>query len=96
MFWLHKYSTFILLYICALTSFAKDTVIDISLSSYQVQEGEPVTLSIDLSGNLDRNIVLPEVSGLSISGSGESTSVSIINGSYSKKTTYSFTILVHK
>jgi hypothetical protein len=86
----YKYFLTLCLLLVGWHSFA----VEIELSQSRVQEGESIELLIHLENRLDRDIVLPDISGANISRSGSSTSVSIINGSYSKKTTYSFSISV--
>jgi hypothetical protein len=66
--------------------------VEVGLDPSSIEEGEYSTLSVVVTGSLDEDISLPEVGGLNIVGTGQSTSISIVNGSYSKNTTYSFSL----
>ena len=76
--------------LCLLLVGWRGFAVEIELSQSRVQEGESVELLINLENRLDREIVLPEI-GANVR-EGSSTSVSIVNGSYSKKTTLVFYI----
>ena len=69
-----------LIYVCCTPDFNLfATSIRASLDQTQVAIGDSVTLSIEVEGDLDESIDLPEVDGIVFSGSGTSSSISIIN-----------------
>ncbi len=54
--------------------------------------GDQFNLTITLSGDLSGEIELPPIKDLIVSGTGTSTNVSWINGSFSKETSYNFSL----
>jgi hypothetical protein len=59
-------------------------------------EGDQFTLTFRVQGSHDAEPVIPEIPNLEVAGAGTSTNVSIINGTYSKETGYSFTLFPQK
>ena len=54
--------------------------------------GEAFGLTITISGDLSGKLELPQIPDVEVSGTGTSTSLSIINGSMSKETSYNFSL----
>ena len=62
------------------------------LDRNHVDIGEVAQLSITISGSLKDDINIPQVAGLAFQQMGTSTNVQIVNGSFSKETTYNFAV----
>lgn len=62
------------------------------LDRNHVALGEVAQLSVTISGSLKDDINIPQVAGLSFQQVGTSTNVQIVNGSFSKETTYNFAV----
>ncbi len=58
--------------------------------------GEAFQLTITIAGSLSGHIELPSVPNIEVMGTGSSTNVSIINGSFSKETAYTFNLVPQK
>jgi hypothetical protein len=59
-------------------------------------EGDQFTLTFRVEGNHETAPSFPPIPGLSVSSAGNSTSVSISNGQYSKETGYTFVLVPEK
>ena len=64
----------------------------IELAPDSISQGEETELRITLEGKLTREIEIPQLAGLRQAGSSTSSNISIINGSVSRQTTYSYTL----
>lgn len=62
------------------------------LDRTRVDIGESAQLAVTISGSLKDDISLPQVPGLNFQQMGTSTNVQIVNGSFSKETTYTFAV----
>ncbi len=62
------------------------------LDRTQVDAGDSAQLSVTISGTLKDDIAIPPVAGLTFQQIGTSTNVQIVNGSFSKETTYNFAV----
>lgn len=62
------------------------------LDRNQVEAGDAAQLSVTVSGSLKDDIALPPVAGLTFQQIGTSTNVQIVNGAFSKETTYNFAV----
>ena len=58
--------------------------------------GDVISLQYEVEGSLEGDIPPPSIDGVRSQGSGTSTNMSWINGSYSKKTTYSFSLVAQR
>jgi hypothetical protein len=62
------------------------------LDQQEGELGEVFNLRVSISGSLSGKIELPPIQDLQVAETGSSTSVSIINGSFSKETSYNFVL----
>lgn len=73
-----------------LSCYALANSVDAYIDQSEAVVGDSVRLSIRVEGDIDETIDLPKVKGLSVSGSGTSTSVSIVNGKMTRTATYQY------
>lgn len=77
-------------------SFGLRANISASLDMTEAVVGDHINLSVTVEGDLDTELELPQVKNLDVVGQSSSSSVSIINGSMSKKQVYSYTLVPEK
>ncbi len=60
------------------------------LDRQQTSLDEPIWLTVSVEGSLDGDVIIPDTKDFEIQQSGQSTNISIINGSMSKQTQYTY------
>ena len=70
--------------------------VTIAVDEKNIELGSSVNLSISVTGDLEKEVELPTIDGLSVHGSGSSTNVSWINGTYGKTVSYNFYLTPEK
>lgn len=91
---MNKFTLLVFLTFLSSTLFAGTAKIEIDHQEGEL--GETFNLSVAISGSLSGKVEIPPIADLEVMGSGSSTSISIINGSYSKETSYNFILVPQK
>lgn len=87
------WKAFLVAAVCLLMSFAADAAnFTASLDRDSIELGETATLSLTFEGGQPGNVPTPDVPGLEIANTGNSTSFSFINGQMSSVVTVTFSI----
>lgn len=70
--------------------------VTLSVSGRNIQVGENVEIELNVEGDLEDEPIFPETDGMTVSSSGKSSNVSIINGDISRSVIYKFSISFSK
>ncbi|HHE65153.1 MAG TPA: hypothetical protein ENL09_03920, partial [Bacteroidetes bacterium] len=74
-------------------SFAQDSIFEVSIDRNHIMLGASAKLTLEFKGSVDPGALeLPEIEGFRVQYLGPSTKVTIINGNYSKTTSYAYNL----